>query len=71
LDPLLASPIGLRQDEFAQLVAFVREGLLDARAAPKSLCSVIPVSVPSGRRLLDFQGCGNNAQDRRSGSPGL
>lgn len=59
VDPLLASPIELGQDEFAHLVAFVREALLDSRAAPKSLCSIIPDSVPSGRPILKFQGCEN------------
>ena len=59
VDPLVASPINLGPDEFAHLVAFVRDGLLDSRAAPRSLCSVIPVSVPSGSPGLSFQGCKN------------
>jgi cytochrome c peroxidase len=59
VDPLLALPIDLGQDEFTHLAAFVREALLDSRAAPKSLCGIIPVSVPSGRRILTFQGCEN------------
>ena len=47
VDPLLASPIDLRPDEFQHLVAFVREALLDVRLAAKLLCSVIPTSVPA------------------------
>jgi len=57
LDPLLASPIPLAQDEFEHLVAFVRRGLLDDRAAPKSLCQVRPAAVPSGNAVLKFEGC--------------
>jgi cytochrome c peroxidase len=59
VNPLLASPIDLGKEEIAHLVAFVGEALLDSRAAPKSLCSMIPVSVPSGRPILKFQGCEN------------
>ena len=57
VDPLLASPIRLQQDEFEHLVAFVRNGLLDQRAAPKSLCSILPAAVPSGMPVLIFEGC--------------
>jgi cytochrome c peroxidase len=57
VDPLLASPIQLEQDEFEHLVAFVRNGLLDQRAAPKSLCSVVPTAVPSGMPVLTFDDC--------------
>jgi len=57
LDPLLASPIQLTDLEFSDLVAFVRNGLLDPEAAPTFLCSLIPTSVPSGRPMLFFQGC--------------
>jgi cytochrome c peroxidase len=60
VDPLLASPIELGQDEFGHLVDFVGEALLDSRAAPASLCSIIPDSVPSGRPILKFQGCEKN-----------
>ncbi len=57
LDPLLASPIQLTDLEFSDLVAFVRNGLLDPEAAPALLCRLIPESVPSGRPMLFFQGC--------------
>ena len=32
VDPLLAQPINLTDDEFNHLVTFVRDGLLDSRA---------------------------------------
>jgi len=48
LDPLLATPIHLTNREFDDLVAFVRDGLHDPKATPKSLCRLIPKSVPSG-----------------------
>lgn len=57
LDPLLATPIDLSKREFKDLVEFVERGLLDRRAKPKSLCKLIPDTVPSGRPLLHFQGC--------------
>jgi len=57
LDPLMATPIRLTDGEFRDLVAFVRDGLLDPRARPQSLCGLIPESVPSGRPVLLFEGC--------------
>ena len=57
LDPLLAKPIELSAREFGDLLAFVRDGLLDPRARPETFCRLVPRSVPSGRRMLFFQGC--------------
>ena len=57
LDPLLLEPLDLKKQEFEDLVAFVRDGLLDPKAKPNDLCRVIPKTVPSGRALLTFQGC--------------
>lgn len=57
LDPLLARPIQLTDTEFTELVAFVRDGLLDERARSESLCDLVPTQVPSGRQLLKFEGC--------------
>lgn len=57
IDPRLASPMFLRADEFADLVAFVRTGLLDRRALPQSLCALIPASLPSGMMPLRFEAC--------------
>ena len=55
LDPILATPIKLSPEEFKQLVAFVRFGLLDPRAKPESLRRLVPQSVPSGRPVLTFE----------------
>jgi cytochrome c peroxidase len=57
LDPMIA-PIELNGEEFEDLVAFVRNGLLDPKARPGNLCREIPKAVPSGRPLLTFEGCG-------------
>lgn len=57
VDPRLASPLFLRGDALADLVAFVRTGLLDRRALPQFLCSLVPASLPSGMPPLRFQGC--------------
>ncbi len=48
LDPLLAQPVALSNEEFADLQAFVREGLLDPRALPDNLARFVPRSLPSG-----------------------
>jgi cytochrome c peroxidase len=57
IDPLLAHPIRLTPDEFHQLVAFVRDGLLDERASKQNLCTLIPEAVPSGFPIPRFQQC--------------
>ncbi|MSV28101.1 MAG: hypothetical protein EXQ52_05070 [Bryobacterales bacterium] len=57
LDPILAAPINLNEDEFEDLVKFVRNGLLDPRAKRRSLCDVIPDALPSGLTLANFEGC--------------
>lgn len=55
VDPILLTPIQLTDDEFQQLVDFVRNGLLDRRATPEVLKKQIPRSVPSGFPVLKFQ----------------
>ena len=55
LDPLLAVPIYLTDEEFRQLVDFVSNGLLDPRAQPENLRKLVPMSVPSGRPVLTFE----------------
>jgi hypothetical protein len=55
LDPLLRTPVRLTDREFADLVDFVRNGLLDPRALPANLKALIPSRVPSGRRTLQFE----------------
>jgi cytochrome c peroxidase len=54
VDPILVNPIQLTDDEFQQLVDFVRNGLLDRRATPEVLKKQIPKSVPSGFPVLQF-----------------
>jgi cytochrome c peroxidase len=55
VDPILATPIQLTDEEFRQLVDFLRNGLLDKRATPEVLKKQIPKSVPSGFPVLKFQ----------------
>lgn len=55
VDPILATPIHLTDDEFRKLVDFVRNGLLDRRAKPEDLRKLIPGSVPSGFPVLEFE----------------
>ncbi len=55
VDPLLANPVHLTEDEFRQLVDFVTNGLLDPRAKPENLRKLVPKSVPSGRPTLRFE----------------
>jgi cytochrome c peroxidase len=55
IDPVLATPIDLTDEQFRSLVDFVRHGLLDRRARPEHLRKLIPRSVPSGLPVLDFQ----------------
>jgi cytochrome c peroxidase len=57
LDPLLQTPIRLNNEEFEDLVSFVRNGLLDERVRPENLCKLVPAHVPSGRPVLQFQAC--------------
>lgn len=55
LDPLLAKPITLTNEQFDQLVAFVRDGLLDPRAKPENLRGLVPHTLPSSRAGLIFE----------------
>jgi cytochrome c peroxidase len=55
VDPILATPIDLTSEQFRQLVAFVRDGLLDPRAKPGNLQKLVPKSVPSDRPMLKFE----------------
>jgi cytochrome c peroxidase len=57
VDPILATPIELSPDEFHELLVFVRDGLLDPRAVPRTLCRIMPDSVPSGMPIGVFQDC--------------
>jgi cytochrome c peroxidase len=55
IDPALATPITVTDDEFRQLVAFLRNGLLDPKANPHDLRKLIPARLPSGRAVHVFQ----------------
>ena len=55
IDPALATPVVLSSDEFRQLIAFLRTGLLDPRANAHDLRKLIPARVPSGRPVHVFQ----------------
>jgi cytochrome c peroxidase len=55
VDPILATPIALTNDQIRQLIAFVRFGLLDPRAQPEHLRRLIPRSLPSGRPMFIFE----------------
>jgi cytochrome c peroxidase len=57
VDPLLANPIDLSAQEFENLVAFVRDGLLDPRATKQNLCKLVPATVPSGFPTMLFENC--------------
>ncbi len=55
VDARIASPPVLTDGEFVELVDFLRTGLLDPRATPERLKTLIPKSVPSGRPTLFFE----------------
>jgi len=55
IDPLLATPVTLTNDEFQWLLDFVRDGLYDPRATPERLRQLIPDRLPSGRLAHIFQ----------------
>jgi len=55
LDPLLAAPVKLTDEEFNQLVSFVRDGLTDKRARPGKLRKLIPQEAASGRPLATYE----------------
>ncbi|HEY9435724.1 MAG TPA: cytochrome c peroxidase [Blastocatellia bacterium] len=55
IDPLLATPVTLTNDEFRWLLEFVRDGLQDPHATPERLRQLIPDRLPSGRPLHIFQ----------------
>jgi cytochrome c peroxidase len=57
LDPLIRRPIHVNREEFNDLVAFIREGLLDSRVNANDLCQLVPAQVPSGRPVMNFEAC--------------
>ena len=57
IDPLVKKPVHLSPREVDDLVAFVREGLFDARVSATNLCGLVPPRVPSGKPVLTFEAC--------------
>ena len=55
LAPELRAPVSLSEEEVRDLVAFVRDGLLDPSARPERLRRIIPEKLPIGRTALTFQ----------------
>jgi hypothetical protein len=45
----------LSSEEFDQLIAFLRSGLLDPKANAHDLRKLIPARVPSGRAIHVFE----------------
>jgi cytochrome c peroxidase len=62
LDPLLRNPPHLTREEFDNLVAFVRTGLLDPRSERENLCMLIPAALPSGMQPLRFEQCAQSGR---------
>ena len=55
--PSLRKRIKLTDQEFSDLVRFVKDGLLDERVRKSNLCGLIPAAVPSGLPVAAFEGC--------------
>ena len=55
LDPLLRTPVSLTEEELADLVSFVGEGLLDPAARPARLRPLVPEVLPSGAQGFTFE----------------
>jgi hypothetical protein len=57
IDPLVRQPMRLSSQEEADLIQFLRTGLLDTRAQASEICTHVPATLPSGAVPLTFQGC--------------
>jgi cytochrome c peroxidase len=55
VDARLSTPLVLTAEEFDDLLAFVRDALLDERATPQRLRGLVPQRVPSGNPVLQFE----------------
>lgn len=55
VDPAVATPVALTDEQIDELVAFVGHGLLDPRAEPRNLQKLVPKRLPSGRPALTFE----------------
>ena len=49
--------IRLSESQIRDVTQFVKTGLLDPRAKKENLCTLIPKFVPSGLKMLTFEGC--------------
>jgi cytochrome c peroxidase len=58
LDPLVATPLVLTDEEFAQLFAFVSHALYDPKDSRGTNCGRIPLRLPSRKQPMVFEGCG-------------
>lgn len=54
LHEFIRRPPKLSEEEFRQVLAFVRDALTDPDAAPEALRSLVPARVPSGLPVHDF-----------------
>jgi len=63
LDPLVVHPILLTDAEFDQLLAFVRDALLDPKDTLADNCRRIPARLPSGMTPMQFVDCPPGADD--------
>ncbi|MCM3879393.1 MAG: hypothetical protein ND807_04715 [Vicinamibacterales bacterium] len=57
LDDKLRGGIDLSDDEIQDVTQFVKTGLLDRRARKENLCGLVPKTLPSGLRPLEFEAC--------------
>lgn len=55
VDARMRTPTVLTNEEFTQLVDFVRNGLTDAKAKPEELRKLIPTTLASGKKLHTFR----------------
>jgi cytochrome c peroxidase len=55
VDHRLSTPVVLTDEEFDDLLAFVRDSLLDSRARPENLRKLVPREVPSDAASLIFE----------------
>lgn len=57
LDPMIQNRVSLSNQEFLDLIQFLKIGLLGKNTNPKNLCKLIPERLPSRRKLPKFEGC--------------
>jgi cytochrome c peroxidase len=67
IDRAMQQPVRLTNREFKDLVAFVRDGLLDERVNAENLCKLVPSRVPSGMPVAVFEACEDTHKGRGRG----